>query len=990
MTVSSLARVRSLLSFATFAVLAAISLPGAAHARVADAFQQQHYRSGDRNVVVDVHARILGVKAPTGTDPGAISLAVDDVVEQHVKDTHVLSTLPLRSADSSDFTFFAVTLDADVDSATLGRIAEALPASMQAYPALRRETGRAFAFDELIVTAAPGQLAHVLGPVLDKTGGQLVRYSRVPHTALVRVGAVVDHNAVRASAVVGAMPGLVSAEPNLVREYALNSVDVDDPMRTQQWHLSRDGVEGVPGVGQAYAKDAWAVTMGSSDVVVAVFDTGTDMDHPDLVDNIVGGFDAVGGDDDPDAECSGSPDGADYAPSCPDNAPFRESHGTAVSGTVAAVGNNGIGVAGVCPGCKLMPVRFIGGGAGSSMTTADAFIRAIDDGADIINNSWGPGASVYFPLAQAERDAFEYARVRGRDGRGAPILFAAGNETVDVILDAYAATHLTIAVSASTNLDDFALYSNYGAQIDVAAPSQGGTIEADNYGIVTADFVGEEGYSTTDYAPAFGGTSAACPVAAGVAGLVLSQYPDLTSEQLRLALTGSADKITATQVPWIDVVGQDLAEAFAYDDNGHSRGFGYGRVNAAAALELAGRIGNQGEVCTPGADDNVCSNCSDAGRCQMPCAKTEHCLSGSICEDGYCTMPLPNPGDLGEECSADCDYCVAATDTRFESTSICTQTCTDDDPCPAGFSCRRLEAGGLGVCAVGSDTIGYPGDSWTCFSSVVFASVVVHGSDGQPYCSDVCFDDGPGACPYGFHCGGGDCECTAERNGRCFEYTCQETSGPSDFPLCLPNEDHGVTCGHDDDCPVTDYCAGLDSVDDDVNVLAERPGECRPDDREGCDICNICYSQDDCSDGSLCWARRNSEYGHCIRYCGTNDDCPGDSECVEVDSGGGGTSFMCASPERPDNELACVDNWTCSVEECRDDIPCDEGQVCEDNVCVDAPNEPNPTAEPGTLPPLGADPAGPCSCDASNEQQLPLSLLGMLAFGLVVARRRRR
>src|SRR5690606_2375641 len=115
-------------------------------------------------------------------------------------------------------------------------------------------------------------------------------------------------------------------------------------------------------------------------------------------------------------------------------------------------------------------------------------------------------------------------------------------------------------------------------------PASEDGIPQDDYGIMCTDVPGDEGYDDGDYNPGFGGTSAASPVTAGVVGLVLSANPNLTGEQVRLVLTRTAAKIRADKIPWVEVAGQDIEALFEYDEAGQSLGFGYGRVDADAAV----------------------------------------------------------------------------------------------------------------------------------------------------------------------------------------------------------------------------------------------------------------------------------------------------------------------------------------------------------------------------------------------------------------------
>jgi subtilisin family serine protease len=133
-----------------------------------------------------------------------------------------------------------------------------------------------------------------------------------------------------------------------------------------------------------------------------------------------------------------------------------------------------------------------------------------------------------------------------------------------------AAYSQAIAVGASTSFDCQAPYSQFGAKLALVAPSSGGDLTD---AIVTTDRTGPAGYNRTgDYYFGFGGTSSSAPLAAGIAGLVLSRNPGLTETQVRQILEGSADKIRPN--------------VSAYDSRGHSERFGYGRINAERAIRL--------------------------------------------------------------------------------------------------------------------------------------------------------------------------------------------------------------------------------------------------------------------------------------------------------------------------------------------------------------------------------------------------------------------
>ncbi len=940
-------------------------------------FEPRAYVSEGRRVPVRASPSALLVKAAPSTDVSSLARAVE-LAATRLDKTHA-PVLVEGARRVRDHGLFVVELGGALPRATL--TAWAALVSQQdgveaVYPVLTRETGRAFADDHLVVTAARGQLGRVLPAVLKKTGGKLLRKSLIPDTAVVLVGAVFSRDAVEASARLGGLDGVISAEPELYREYELTAT-VDDPMHANQWHLSRPGPnQPVPGVGEIFVHGAWDVTKGAANVVVAVFDSGIDVDHEDLAANMVAGFDPSAGDEDPRAECSASSDGRGASATCPQDQPYKESHGTAVSGVVAARGDNNLGVSGVCPQCSIMPVRLLGDQVGSGLSTAEAFTRAVNMGAWVINNSWGPGRSRYFPMSASERGAFDHARTTGRGGKGTVIVFAAGNSRANVASDPYASHPFTVAVAASSNLDDWANYSNYGKEIDVAAPSLGGTISEDNHGLLTADVTGDDGYDPSAYTPDFSGTSAASPVVAGLAGLILAASPDLTAEQVRLVLTRSADKIRADKIDWMDIFGQDINMVFAYDDTGHSIGFGYGRVNATAALRLAADPGLHGAPCSAVG----CLLCGDNNRCEVACTTQADCVDGTVCREGACKLPGVGSGDVGAPCTADCAHCTTTLDTEISEASICTMECRADLDCPTGFDCRIIDETGLGICAVGGRSAGAR-DSWTnCRSDLYRVSLVGLNDAGEAFCSDICFNDDPGSCPYQFHCSGARCTCTdpAQANN-CRHYTCVEAVPGNtnwDTPLCFPDPTFGTQCTSNLNCPPGDYC-GPD-------------GLCRPDDRTGCSVCQQCDLDEDCGVDSICFRVSFNQPGRCSRGCQVDDNCPGDSVCRQVQRRSGPVT-VCLSPS--DNPATvCESGYSCTVA-CRDDVACGAGEVCENATCVPAPVTPD-AGPPVTTPPPEEEKKpliptpGNCACAAATGNGMAWAALLLGLAGLVLRRRR--
>jgi subtilisin family serine protease len=337
----------------------------------------------------------------------------------------------------------------------------------------------------------------------------------------------------------------------------------------EQWHLSNNGQGGGVEGEDIRAKEAWEISRGSPEIVVAIIDDGTDIDHPDLKPNIwqnpdparpdVHGWNFFSGTDDPRPQKFSPP----Y-----DELSGNDSHGTPCSGVVAATGDGPQGVTGIAPRCRLLPVKVFLGDEMVEMPVLAEAIRYAGQNADVLSNSWGV----------PENNDVEYA-IRdvvstGRKGKGCPVFVATGNDYKGVI-GFPANVEEAIAIGASTNTGVLAAYSNYGPGICLVAPSSGGT-----KGIYTTDVsIPGRGFNTGTtgsgdaeglYYNQFGGTSSATPLAAGIAALILSVNPELKWDKVRAFMCDTADKI-------------DPGSVYPYED-GYSYGYGYGRVNAFRAL----------------------------------------------------------------------------------------------------------------------------------------------------------------------------------------------------------------------------------------------------------------------------------------------------------------------------------------------------------------------------------------------------------------------
>jgi len=257
-------------------------------------------------------------------------------------------------------------------------------------------------------------------------------------------------------------PQIEYAEPNYIVHTA---VTPNDTYFNNLWGLNNTGQTGGTSDADIDAPEAWDLTTGSSSVVIAVVDTGVTYNHTDLSSNIwvnaeessctdgidndengyiddCNGWDFIGDDNDP----------ADY-----------NGHGTHVSGTIAAVGNNSTGITGVMWTAKIMPLRFLGvSGYGTTADAISAILYANANGAHVINNSWGGSG-----YSQALKDAI--------DASQAVVVCAAGNDgTNNDSTPSYPASYTSsniIAVAATDHNDNLAYFSNYGAtSVDVGAP----------------------------------------------------------------------------------------------------------------------------------------------------------------------------------------------------------------------------------------------------------------------------------------------------------------------------------------------------------------------------------------------------------------------------------------------------------------------------------------------------------------------------------------
>jgi len=361
-----------------------------------------------------------------------------------------------------------------------------------------------------------------------------------------------DQNVIETSKRLNQDPDIEYAEPNYILKTQMHP---DDPYYSLRgsWGQDFDDLWGLKS-NRLNCEAAWDIAQGAG-VIVAVIDTGVDYNHEDIVTNMwtdgdgYHGYDFVNDDNDPMDD---------------------HGHGTHCAGTIAAVGNNGIGIIGVAPMAKIMAVKGLDAqGSGYSSGLAECVIYAADNGADVLSNSWGGWGT-----SRVLTDAFHYAY-----NQGCVCIAAAGNDNADVSGFIPANIDTVMAISASTPNDEKCSFSNYGDLIDIAAPGQeilslraeGTDMYGDGDHIVDGDYYWSNG------------TSMACPHVAGTAALVLSRHPEFNSFEVQQALRITVD---------------DLGSP------GFDAHFGYGRLNAYNAVSLD-TFPIMGYISNPGKDDFV-------------------------------------------------------------------------------------------------------------------------------------------------------------------------------------------------------------------------------------------------------------------------------------------------------------------------------------------------------------------------------------------------
>jgi subtilisin family serine protease len=320
------------------------------------------------------------------------------------------------------------------------------------------------------------------------------------------------------------------------------SVD-DEPLFEQQWYINynesfytQNSVDENANINGSDALSKYS----AKGITIAIIDNGLDVNHEELEGALLSTYDLSTKTDDVSHSAS-----YDY-------------HGTAVTGIIGARINSK-GIYGIANKANLVFLKFKN--SMSDSETIEVFEKAEELGADVINCSWGT-----YDVSIAVKEKIQDLATNGRDGKGIPIVFSAGNDNKNMRNDE-ANIPEVISVGSTNKDNDRSNYSNFGAYLDILAP--GGEF----IGLTTTDPSSNAGLTNSNYIEyddnnAFVGTSASAPVVSAVIALMLEKNPDLTRVEIENILKNSADKIGD----------------YKYIDS-HNAYYGYGKINVAKAFD---------------------------------------------------------------------------------------------------------------------------------------------------------------------------------------------------------------------------------------------------------------------------------------------------------------------------------------------------------------------------------------------------------------------
>ena len=331
-----------------------------------------------------------------------------------------------------------------------------------------------------------------------------------------------------------------------------------NPYWREQWYFHKDtsfyaqnGIES-----EAHIHPLSTQRFTGRGVKIVIIDTSLDTEHEDLCGGVVKTYNVLTRTE-------------DVEPKRDDDIDVK-THGTAVTGIAAATSNNR-GISGIAPEAEIYFIRIPFGTNSYENYLVEAFEKAGEWDADVINCSWGTGE-----VQESLKSVIEDLAKNGRDGKGTIVIFSAGNGGEDQIGDEMgndeSAIPEVLGVGATNKYNERTKYSNYGPELDLMAPG------GEYIGLTTLDPTGSMGFSNGNYIhyneqDAFAGTSASAPVVTGIVALLLQADPNLTRQQVFDLLERNADKIA-------DEGGSDCN----YDTSGHSDHCGYGKVNVTKTI----------------------------------------------------------------------------------------------------------------------------------------------------------------------------------------------------------------------------------------------------------------------------------------------------------------------------------------------------------------------------------------------------------------------
>jgi len=388
----------------------------------------------------------------------------------------------------------------------------------------------------------------------------------LPDSYAVKLSKEAKENPLKISARLQQRREIEFAEPDIAFKVAF-LYQPSSPLYKEQWPLKNRGDLLCTAAGaDVKAEEAWDYTRGSRNIVICIMDDGFDLSHPE--------FDVSGKIVDP----------MDFDDSKAD----LLHHGTACAG-VALAEERGTGVVGLAPQCAFMPVRMPA--VISDSLVISMFQYAMSNNADVICCCWKARAK-FFPLSTVVNAIIRKAATVGRrNEKGCVILFAAGNDNAPLDgtkggtswlgpksdsqwLNGFAASREVMAVGASNSRDKRAYYSNYGPELAICAPASGG---ANTRSLLTVGRRASKGCDVDDCTCRLQGTSGATSLASGLAGLILSLDPLLTSAEVKRIMMETADKIDPEDGKY---------------SSGHSPLYGHGRINAYKALKYVAESEN--------------------------------------------------------------------------------------------------------------------------------------------------------------------------------------------------------------------------------------------------------------------------------------------------------------------------------------------------------------------------------------------------------------